>query len=282
VSRILVTGAAGGVGTILRTRLAAPGRTLRLLDIVPLSELPAAAPRAEAGRLAEGEEYVQASVTDAAAMEEACEGVDAILHLGGISVEAPWERIHEINIGGTRTVFEAARRTGVPRVVFASSNHVVGFHTPGEYPLPENATALPDTYYGVSKVAGEALGALYAHRYGLDVICVRIMSCFPEPADPRMLSTWLSPGDAGRLFEACLTVRNPGYRVVYGVSANTRGGWVSLAAARDLGYEPRDDAEAYAPRMRARFGELAADDPVFAHLGGKFCFPDLDADRLGD
>jgi uronate dehydrogenase len=276
VSRILMTGAAGGVGTILRTQLAAPGRTLRLLDIAPLPELPGA----PAG--GEPEEYVQASVTDPAAVGEACEGVDAILHLGGISVEAPWERIHDVNIGGTYTVFEAARRAGVPRVVFASSNHVAGFHTPDEYPLPETLTPLPDTYYGVSKVAGEALGALYAHRYGLDVICVRIMSCFPEPANPRMLSTWLSPDDAGRLFEACLAVPNPGFRVVYGVSANTRGGWVSQEAARELGYEPRDDAEVYAAQVRASAGEIAADDPVFAHLGGQFCFPDLDADRLGD
>lgn len=276
MSRILITGAAGGVGTILRTQLAAPGRTLRLLDIVPLSELPAV-PGTAAGRTGEAEEYVQASVTDAAAVEKACEGVDAILHLGGISVEAPWERIHEVNIGGTYTVFEAARRTGVPRVVFASSNHTVGFHTPDKYPLPETVTPLPDTYYGVSKVAGEALGALYAHRYGLDVICVRIMSCFPEPSNPRMLSTWLSPDDAGRLFEACLAFEDPGYRVVYGVSANTRGGWVSLEAARELGYEPRDDAEKYASQVRT----AVADDPVFDHLGGQFCFPDLDADQLG-
>ncbi|MDI5963786.1 NAD-dependent epimerase/dehydratase family protein [Streptantibioticus silvisoli] len=280
MSRILITGAVGGVGTILRPQLAAPGRTLRLLDIAPLADLPAI-PAAAAGRTADGEEYVQASVTDAAAMEKACEGVDAIIHLGGISVEAPWERIHEVNIGGTCTVFEAARRTGVPRVVFASSNHVVGFHTPDEYPLPETVTPLPDTYYGVSKVAGEALGALYAHRYGLDVICVRIMSCFPEPANPRMLATWLSPDDAGRLFEACLTAEKPGYRVVYGVSDNTRGGWVSQEGARALGFEPRDNAEAYASQVRERAGEVADDDPVLAHLGGQFCFPNLDADRLG-
>ena len=108
---------------------------------------------------------------------------------------------------------------------------------------------MPDTYYGVSKAAGEALAALYAHRYGLEAICVRILSCFDRPRDPRMLATWLSPDDAGRLFEACLTAPAPGFRVIYGVSANTRGGWVSLDGARALGYEPRDDAEAYAAEV---------------------------------
>lgn len=269
MSTILITGAAGGVGTLLRPRLARPdsGRVLRLLD---LAELTAGA----------GEETVCASVADLDAMIEACRGADAVIHLGGQSTEASWDRILEVNIHGTYTVFEAARRAGVPRVVFASSNHAVGYHTPADYPLSENVTALPDTYYGVSKVAGEGLGALYAHRYGMDVICVRILSCFPEPTNLRALSTWLSPDDAGRLFEACLTAPNPGYRIVYGVSANTRGGWVSLDGARALGYVPQDDAEAYAGKLLADLGPLDPQDPVFAHLGGPFCFSSLDAENL--
>ncbi|MFJ2189144.1 NAD-dependent epimerase/dehydratase family protein [Kitasatospora sp. NPDC087861] len=267
VSLILVTGAAGGVGTLIRPRLARPGRTLRLLDLVAL----------EPG---EGEEFVQASVTDPVAMRAACEGVDAVIHLGGLSLEAPWERILDVNINGTHTVFEAARRAGVPRVVFASSNHAVGFRTPAEYPLTAATPPLPDTYYGVSKVAGEALGALYHHRYGLDVICIRIMTCFAEPPDPRALSTWLSPDDCARLLEACLAVEHPGYRIVYGVSPNTRGGWVSLDEARALGYAPVDDAEVHAGAVLAAHGQPAADDPVLAHLGGRFTFPDLDADHL--
>ena len=267
MSTILITGAAGGVGTILRPRLARPGRTLRLHDLVELTP-------------GEGEETVRGSVTDLEAMTEACRGVDAVIHLGGISTEAPWAKILEVNINGTYTVFEAARRAGVPRVVFASSNHVVGFHTPDEFPLAEDATALPDTYYGVSKVAGEALGALYAKRYGLDVISIRILTCFPKPPSLRALSTWLSPDDAGRLFEACLAVEKPGYRVVFGVSANTRGGWVSLDGARELGYETRDDAEVFLDELTAKFGPLDPADPVFAYLGGEFCSPKLDADKL--
>ena len=267
MSTILITGAAGGVGGILRPRLARPGRTLRLLD---LAEIPPA----------EGEEAIRGSITDMDAMVEACQGVDAVIHLGGRSGESPWEHILDVNINGTYTVFEAARRAGVQRVVFASSNHAVGFHTPDEFPLPEEVIQLPDTYYGVSKVAGEALGALYAKRYGMDVISVRILSCFPEPTNLRSLATWLSPGDAGRLFEACLTAEKPGYRVVYGVSANTRGGWVSLDGARALGYEPQDDAEVFHDKLTAAFGPIDPADPVFAYLGGQFCSPHLDADNL--
>ena len=264
---ILITGAAGGVGGLLRPRLARPGRTLRLLDLAELTP-------------GENEEAVRASVTDLDAMVEACRGADAVVHLGGQATEAPWERILEVNINGTYTVFEAARLAGVPRVIFASSNHAVGFHTPDEYPLPEVVTPLPDTYYGVSKVAGEGLGALYAKRYGLDVISIRILTCFAEPPNLRALATWLSPDDAGRLFEACLTAPAPGYRVVYGVSANTRGGWVSLDGARALGYAPQDDAEVFLDKLVAEHGPIDRDDPVFTYLGGNFCFPDLDAEHL--
>jgi uronate dehydrogenase len=260
MATILVTGAAGGIGTMLRPRLARPGRTLRLLDVVPVAAQP-------------GEEAVTASVTDMAAMTGACRGVDAIIHLGGIPSEAPWDRVLDVNINGTYVVFEAARRAGVPRVIFASSNHAVGFTPKSEFPVPDYAFPAPDTYYGVSKVAGEALAALYSRRYGMDAICIRILSCFPRPMTARMLSTWLSPDDAGRLFEACLTAPSPGYRVIFGVSANTRGGWVSLAEARALGYEPRDDAEQFAAEVIAAHGELDPDDPVARYLGGEFTLP---------
>jgi uronate dehydrogenase len=269
MSTILVTGAAGLVGTMLRTRLARPGRVLRLLDVAPMDAGP-------------GEETITASVTDKDAMMSACQGAEAVIHLGGISGEAPWERILDVNIQGTYLAFEAARLAGVPRVIFASSNHAVGFVPRTEFPVPDYAYPAPDTYYGVSKAAGEALAALYSRRYGMDAICIRILSCTERPVNARMLSTWLSPGDTGRLFEACLTAQAPGFRVVYGVSANTRGGWVSLDEARSLGYEPLDDAEAYAPEILAGLpdGEPGPDDPMLRYLGGQFTFPDLDAENL--
>jgi uronate dehydrogenase len=265
---IVITGGSGRIGSMLRERLGRPGRTLRLLDITP-----PASPGPD-------EEVVIASVTDMAAMTEALSGADAVIHLGGVSGEGPWDQIIDINIQGAYTVFEAARRSGVPRVIFASSNHAAGFTPRSAFPVPDYAFPAPDTYYGVSKVAGEALASMYHHRYGLDAICLRILSCFERPSTPRMLSTWLSPDDAGRLFEACLTAERPGFRVAFGVSANSRGGWVSLDEARVLGYEPRDDAEQYAAEVIAAHGAPDPDDPVFAYVGGEFTLPGYDADHL--
>lgn len=250
--RLLITGAGGNVGTMLRHRLHRP---LRLLDI---SELP------DTG---DGAELVQASITDLDAMSLACKGVDAIVHLGGLSLEDRWAQILPVNIGGTYSVLEAARRAGVPRVIFASSNHAVGFHRGPA--APDNLFPRPDTFYGVSKVAGEALGSLYHDRYGLDVICLRIGSCFERPKNARMLSTWLSPGDCARLIEAAVSVPSPGFRVVWGVSANTRNRW-SLDAARAIGYRPRDDAEDYAAEVEALTGDYDH------YVGGGFCSPELD------
>jgi uronate dehydrogenase len=252
---------------MLRPRLARPDRVLRLLDIQPLKAGP-------------GEEVVTASITDLAAVTQACDGVSAMIHLAARAGERPWEQIADVNIHGTYVAFEAARRAGVGRVIFASSNHAVGFTPRSALPAADYAFPAPDTYYGVSKVTGEALASLYHHRYGMEAICVRILSCAERPPTVRSLATWLSPGDAGRLFEACLTVPDPGYRVVYGVSRNTRGGWVSLDEARALGYEPHDDAEAYAEQTLAEHGVPDPDDPVFDYLGGEFCLPAMDADNL--
>jgi nucleoside-diphosphate-sugar epimerase len=264
-ARILITGAAGIVGTLMRTRLAAQDRTLRLLDIAPLP------PAAEGERV----ELITASVTDEAAMEAACEGVDAVIHLGGHSLERPWAEILDVNINGTHVVLEAARRAGISRVVLASSNHAVGYYErasgeAGDYLFPK-----PDTYYGVSKVALEALGSLYASRYGMDVIAIRIGSCFEKPRDARMLSTWLSPDDGARLFEACLSTPSPGFRIIWGVSDNKRR-WFSLAEAEALGYKSADDSEVFAAEVLAATGEPPADSPARVYLGGVWCSPEFD------
>lgn len=243
---------------MLRSRLARPDRLLRLLDIAPIE--PAA-----------GEEVVTASITDLPAMREASRDVDVVVHLGGQATEAPWAKILDVNINGTYVALEAARQAGAGRVVLASSNHAAGFHPLDQVPVPDYVFPRPDTYYGVSKAAMESLGSLYHDRYGLDVIAIRIGGCAERPRDARTLSLWLSPDDCGRLFEAAISVPSPGFRVVWGVSANTRG-TVSLAEARAIGYEPRDDAEQFAEGMPP------IDDLGRKFVGGPFCSPELDAE----
>lgn len=259
--RFLVTGAAGGVATLVLPLLARPDRSLRLLDIADQQAKP-------------GTEIIQASVTDLTAMRAACDGVDAVIHLGGLSTEGPWQQMLDVNIDGTRTVLEAARLAGVRRVLLASSNHAVGFRRKDAGEAPDYIFPRPDTHYGVSKVAMEALGSLYHDRYGLDVVCIRIGSCFARPTTRRMLSTWISPADCAGLFEAALTAPSPGFRVVWGVSANTRR-WFSLDEARELGYDPRDDSEVYADL------DLPDDGVWDDYLGGAFCSPTLDITETG-
>jgi NADP-dependent aldehyde dehydrogenase len=259
--RVLITGASGVVGRFMRTRLAKPGRSLRLLDINPPDP---AGPD-------EAVEVLTGSINDADVLASAFDGVDAVIHLGGQSREDTWANILATNMDGTHNVLEAARAAGVTRAILASSNHSVGFRTvgeDGEGGLRADTTPRPDTYYGVSKATIEALGALYHHRFAMDVICIRIGSCFEAPWDVRGLSMWLSPDDGGRLFEACLTAPDPGYRIIWGVSDNTRR-TVSLREAEELGYRSLDNAEKFAADILANHqDEPAKEGPEY--VGGAF------------
>ncbi|MFJ6698479.1 NAD-dependent epimerase/dehydratase family protein [Streptomyces sp. NPDC091272] len=255
---LLLTGAAGGIGTLMRGLLPAYGYELRLFDATPIEGEPTA---------------VTADLGDKHALREAVEGVDAIVHLAGISLEAPFEKILRSNIEGTYNLFEAAREEGVRRVVYASSVHAVGFTPmpgPEGPPVPVATPHRPDTFYGLSKAFGEDLAQLYRDRDGLETVSVRIGACCMEPTSVRMLSTWLSPGDAARLFDAALTAPDVGHTVVYGSSANTRLRW-DLSSARALGYVPRDDSEQYAPKLLAEHGEPVPGDAEHDFLGGSFC-----------
>jgi uronate dehydrogenase len=266
---VLITGAAGRIGTWLRGGLPERGWAVRCLDVVPVPDV------------RPGEEHVVADVTDLAAMVDAAQGASAVVHLAGVVGESTWPAISHANIEGTYATIEAARRAGVQRVVLASSNHASGFTPrPGEGLLrEEDAPPRPDTYYGVAKVAMEALGSLYHDRYGMDVVCLRIGSAFPEPTTVRMLATWLSPADTVSLVDAALTTPSPGFSVVWGVSANTRNWW-DLSAARALGYEPADDAEVYAEALIEVHGEPDPGDPVHSRVGGQYTLPEFDADNV--
>jgi len=251
--RVLITGAAGAIGSCLRDGLRP------LVDELVLSDVRAVEPVAK-------ERFVLADLDDREAVAGAMQGVDAVIHLGGVSTEKPFEQLVGPNLVGTFNVFDAARLAGVSRVVFASSNHATGFY-PVQRTLTGYEPTRPDTLYGVTKVYGEAVGRLYVDKFGLQVICVRIGSFGPRPRQLRELSTWLSYEDAVRLFAACLSAPAVDFRVVYGASANTRLFW-DLTSARELGYEPQDDAERYAADVGEEVHDLQGGAFTARDMGG--------------
>ncbi len=267
--RILITGAGGRIGRMLRGRLARPGRRLRLADQGPQRE-PAAG---EAVELCTGD------INDPGFMDTACDGADAVVHLGALKSEDTWENLIRVNVDGARTVLESARQAGVPRVLLASSGHAVGFYrAPGSHPQPPGVPAplgpdgvpaavpmRPDSYYGVSKAVVESLASLYADRYGMTVFALRLGDCAPEPPGEWALHSWLSPDDCGRLIEACLTADVTGYRALWGVSRNTRRWW-SLAEGEAIGYCPRDDSERFVGTVPPATGDRAQ---TMGLLGGR-------------
>lgn len=234
---ILITGAAGDVATHLRREFA--GRyTLRLSDLRPLKAK------------ARGEAFMQADISDLKACLRITRGVDAIVHLGGYSVEGPWEDILQANIIGCYNVFEAARRNGVKRILFATSNHAVGFYKRTRK-IDHRVYIRPDGRYGVSKVFGEALGSLYADKYGMQVFLMRIGNVNDKPIDKRRLSILLTPRDLAQLVTIGIEHPKIRFEIVYGVSGNTRS-WYDNANARRLGYRPQDDSETFAKEILAR------------------------------
>ena len=251
--RVLVTGAAGGVGGHLRRELA--GRyDLRLSDVRPLPDL------------ARGERFTKANIARFADALRITRDVDAVIHLGGYSVEGPWADILEANIVGCYNVFEAARRNGVTRFLFATSNHAVGFYRRDER-IDHRAPIRPDGRYGVSKVFGEALGSLYADKYGLEVFCMRIGNVAPAPVDARRLSIWISPRDFAQLCVIGLEHPAIKHEVVYGISGNARR-WYDNSNAERLGYRPLDDSEPHAASVLAR--EPPGDPRAALYQGGPF------------
>jgi uronate dehydrogenase len=254
--RLLVTGAAGGRGRELRPRLRWLARVVRLSDIVPMT--PAGA----------GEEVMTAALEDSSAVDAVVAGCQAIVHLGGISTEGPFAPILAANIVGVWNVYEAARRHGVRRVVFASSNHVTGFYRQDEVVSPRDPVR-PDGHYGLSKAYGENVARFYFDRHGIESVCLRIGSSFPEPKDRRMLATWLSYDDLERLVVASLTAPVVGCSVVYGVSDNAARWWDNTSA-QHLGFRPRDSSERFRAALEARQPIPDASDPATILQGGAF------------
>ncbi|MBU1357464.1 MAG: NAD(P)-dependent oxidoreductase [Gammaproteobacteria bacterium] len=256
LGRLLLTGAAGGLGKVLRERLRPLARVLRVSDIAEL------APAADAS-----EEVVRCDLADKAAVDALVAGCDAVVHLGGVSIERPFEEVLEANIKGAFHLYEAARRHGLKRVVFASSNHVSGFYKQTE-PIDAHALRRPDGYYGLSKSFGEDVAQFYFDRWGIETVSIRIGSSFPEPLNRRMLSTWLSYRDLTTLIEKSLFTPSVGHLVVYGVSANRDVWWDNRAAER-LGFVAQDSSEAFRAKVEAQ-PPVAPDDPNAIYQGGAF------------
>jgi uronate dehydrogenase len=262
--RVLVLGAAGNIGRAVRHQLRGRYSLIRHADIAP--QAPAET----------GEECVDVALTDMAALLKAMDGIDCVVQLAGVSVEPDerqWEQVLPANIIGVHNVFEAARTAGVPRVVFASSHHAIGFYRRTET-IGASVAPRPDSYYGVSKVFGEAIGRLYADKFGLTVACLRIGAFRPKPTEPRHLAVWISPGDMVELIRCSIEAPDFHYCVAYGVSANLRSFWDNSEAAV-LGYVPRDNAEDFAAEILAG----APEDPAAAPFhGGWYCAKDFASD----
>ena len=233
---ILLTGASGGLGRALAPALAAEGWTLRLTDLAPY---PAPVPN--------GATFTQADLLDAPAIQALAQGCGTILHFGGVSVDRPFHEVLGPNITGLHTIYEAARNASA-RVVFASSNHTVGFHD-RTTELDRHCAFRPDSFYGLSKAYGELMGRLYWDKHGIENVNIRIGSSFPQPIDARMLATWLSYDDLISLTKRCILAEHTGHAVVWGASANERMTWWRHDNRDRLGWAPQDSADAFAPGL---------------------------------
>ena len=241
---VLLTGASGNLGRHLAKSLAAMGWTLVLTDIMPFPD-----------PLPPGASFTKADLNDGVTILRLATGCGMILHFGGVSTEHPFEDVLGPNIRGLYHIYEAARREGA-RVLFASSNHSIGFHE-RDTPLDDDCQFMPDGYYGLSKAYGELMGRMYWFKHGVENVNVRIGSSFPEPSDARMLATWLSYDDLTRLCVAATLAEKTESCVIWGASANSRTYWRGDARAK-IGWLPQDSADPFAAQMAGK----VSDNPV--------------------
>jgi uronate dehydrogenase len=254
---VLLTGASGALGRVLTKALAAQGWTLRLTDIAPFPD-----------SLPEKTQFTRADLEDGVAILRLAEGCGAILHFGGCSINRSFEEVLGPNIRGLYHIYEAARREGA-RVIFASSNHAIGFHERSEK-LDADCELRPDSYYGLSKAYGELMGKLYWDKHGVETISIRIGSSFPEPVDARMLSTWLSYDDLARLVARCVVAPNVGCQVIWGASANSRSFW-GRDGREQIGWTPQDSADVFAGQLG---GKVTGNPVTERYQGGAYCADD--------
>ncbi|MCH8621998.1 NAD(P)-dependent oxidoreductase [Undibacterium sp. TS12] len=255
-NRLLLTGAAGGLGRVLRERIKPWANIVRLSDIVTVENIVA------------GEELQVCDLADKAAVHELLKGVDAVLHFGGISVEDKFEPIMQANILGMHHLYEAVYKLGVRRVVYASSSHTVGFYRTTEL-VDADSPLRPDGFYGLSKCFGEALSRYYYDRFGIETVCLRIGSSFPEPRNARMMVTYLSYDDLVELVRVALFTPRVGHSIIFGTSDNQARWWDNSKAAH-LGFTPRDSSRVFADRFAQAAPAVDPHDLTSIYQGGPF------------
>lgn len=252
--KLILTGASGKLGSLLRASLRELCKELILSDLVPPAE-----------PCTGNERFVACDLADHAAVGELIRGADMVLHFGGVAHEQPFETLLPANIVGSFNLYDNALKHGVPRIVLASSNHATGFYRVDEVVHPGDSVR-PDSLYGTTKAYAETLGRFYHDRHGIETIALRIGSCFPVPKSLRCLVSWLSPDDLRQLVRCAVLAQSPGFAVVYGVSDNQQVCWKEDDAAR-IGYQPKDSAEDYRAELLERFADQIG-DPRLLLQGG--------------
>ncbi len=262
LNKIVLTGAAGKLGGVLRKPLAEMCRELVTTDIADT-----------VANLGPNETYQKADLASLDQVIKVMEGADMVVHFGAIGDEAPWDDILQSNIVGAYTVWEAAHRLGVRRVVYASSIHAVGMHPKTDF-IDTTARHRPDTYYGLAKCFAEDLASLYWDKRGVESVCMRIYSCEETVNNARALGTWLSHADLIRMVKASIETPTVGFTIVWGVSDNDRVP-VDNSRASFLGYRPQDNAEVHAARVLAQAARMDPQNPEDMCHGGPFAVVSL-------
>ena len=256
-NRILITGAAGQLGRQLRKGLMPLTEHLRISDRVDITD---AAPN---------EEVFTCELGNYSAVMEVTRNVDAIVHFGGVALESNFESILDSNIRGSYHIYEGARKNRVPRVIYASSVHSIGYHKL-EAHIDADSPVRPDSLYGVSKNFVESLSRLYWDKFGIETLCLRIFSSFPEPTDHRMLWSWLSFRDCVQYVARGLTAPRVGHTIAFGISDN-RLKPVNNRKAEHIGFQPQDNTEAFRDRIKSETTKPDPNSPGVKYLGGWFC-----------
>jgi len=229
--KVLVTGASGHLGGMLFKAMAEIGyNNLLGTDI-------------KRKFINKNEKFISANLKNFKSTLKITKGVYAIVHFGAIPIEDTKQNILHNNIIGTYNLFEAARINKVKRIIFASSNHAVGFHR-RTTKLNELSTQRPDSHYGLSKVFGEELSRFYADKFNIKSMCIRIGSCLKTPEDRRHVSTWISYEDLTQLVDIGIKHKSIHHEIVYGVSKNKKSWWNNSKAYK-LGYKPKDSADRF-------------------------------------